>query len=94
MGWPYDFLNNLRKIPQNENFDDEDSIIIWGDFNCPLTPILGKKGGTLLPRKSVIETIDCLKEENRNWFLPSVQAAMMVINTIHFFSQNLHKNKA
>ena len=31
-----------------------------GDFNCPLNPVLNKKGGILLPRKSVVGTIDCL----------------------------------
>ena len=57
------FLNNLRTILQNENLEDEENIIIEGDFNCPLNPSLEKKGATMLPRKSVIETIDCLRDE-------------------------------
>ena len=54
------FPNNLRTILQNENLGDEENIIIGGDFNCPLNPSPDKKGGTMLPRKSVIETIDFL----------------------------------
>ena len=57
------FPNNLRTILQNENLGDEENIIIGGDFNCPLNPSPDKKGGTMLPRKSVIETIDCLRDE-------------------------------
>ena len=34
-----------------------------GDFNCPLNPIIDKKGGLLNPRKAVISTISNLQEE-------------------------------
>ena len=37
------FLNNLRTILQKENLDDEENIIIRGDFNCPLNAALDKK---------------------------------------------------
>ena len=57
------FLNNPRTILQNENLEDEENIIIGGKINCPLNPTLDKKGGTMLPRKSVIETIHCLRDE-------------------------------
>ena len=57
------FLNNPRTILQNENLEDEENIIIGGKINCPLNPALDKKGGTMLPRKSVIETIHCLQDE-------------------------------
>ena len=57
------FLNNLTTILQKENLDDEENIIIRGDFNCPLNPALDKKGGTMLSRKSVIETINCVRDE-------------------------------
>ena len=33
------------------------------DFNCPISPILGKKGGSLLPRKSVVASISCFQED-------------------------------
>ena len=57
------FLNNPRTILQNENLEDKENIIIGGKINCPLNTALDKKGGTMLPRKSVIETIDCLRDE-------------------------------
>ena len=58
------FLYYPRTILQNENLEDEENIIIGGKINCPLNPALDKKkGGTMLPRKSVIETIDCLRDE-------------------------------
>ena len=57
------FPNNLRTILQNENLGDEEDIIIGGDFDCLPNPSPDKKGGTMLPRKSVIETIDCLRDE-------------------------------
>ena len=35
-----------------------------GDFNCPLSPAIDKKGGTLNERKSVISCIkNCLQNE-------------------------------
>ena len=58
-----DFLNNLQTILQKENLDEEESIILGEDFNCPINPVLDKKGGILLPRKSVISTIDCLCDD-------------------------------
>ena len=58
------FLNYPRTILQNENLEDEENIIIAGKINSPSNPALDKKnGGTMLPRKSVIETIDCLRDE-------------------------------
>ena len=34
-----------------------------GIFNCPINPILDKKGGSLLPRKSVVASISCFQED-------------------------------
>ena len=56
---PTKTLITLRK----NNFDEEENIIIGGDFNCPPNPILDKKGGLLIPRKSVVTKIENLREE-------------------------------
>ncbi|KAL9968770.1 hypothetical protein ACROYT_G020892 [Oculina patagonica] len=34
-----------------------------GDFNCPLNPTLDKRGGIMIPRKSVVSSIECLQNE-------------------------------
>ena len=57
------FLNNLFMTLEKNNFDEEENIIIGGDFNCAPNPILDKKGGLLIPRKSVVTTIKNLQEE-------------------------------
>ena len=40
-----EFLKDLGTILQNENLDKEENIILGGDFNCPLNPLLDKQGG-------------------------------------------------
>ena len=55
-----EFLKDLGTTLQKENLDEEENIILGGDLNCPLNPMLDKKGGILLPRKSVVAKIDCL----------------------------------
>ena len=57
------FLNTLLSILRKENLDEEENIILGGDFNCPLNPFLDKKGGILSPRKSVVKTIESLQDE-------------------------------
>ena len=39
------------------------NIILGGDFNCTLNPLLDKKGGIFTPRKSVVKTIESLQDE-------------------------------
>ena len=34
---------------------NEESIVIGGDFNCPLNPLIDKRGGIPIPRVNVIE---------------------------------------
>ena len=46
------FFNSLVSILINENLDSE------GHLNCPLNPLLGKKGGIFTKRKLVTSCID------------------------------------
>ena len=46
------FLNKLVITLQNEDLDSENNIAIGGDFNCPLSPTIDKKGGIIIQRKS------------------------------------------
>ena len=38
-------------------------ITLWEEIKCPLNPLLVKKGGILIPRKSVVKTIESLQDE-------------------------------
>ena len=64
------FLEALRTTLRTENLDTEENLLVGGDFNCPINPILDKKGGSLLllllslfPRKSVVASISCFEED-------------------------------
>ena len=35
------------------------SRIFEGEFNCPLNPELNNKGGVMVPREMIIDTIEC-----------------------------------
>ena len=35
-----EFFKNLGTTLQKENLDEEENIILGGDFNCPLNPVL------------------------------------------------------
>ena len=57
----FKFFADLLARLKNENFDEEENIIVGGDFNCPLNTILDKKGGILTPRKSVVSIINSIQ---------------------------------
>ena len=57
----FKFSADLLARLKNENFDEEENIIVGGDFNCPLNTILDKKGGILTPRKSVVSIINSIQ---------------------------------
>ena len=56
------FFSDLLAKLKNENLDEEENIIIGGDFNCPLNTILDKKGGIPTPRKSVVSIINSIQD--------------------------------
>ena len=52
----------LQSLKQND-FDEIENIIMGRDFNCPLNPIIDKRGENLIPRQGVINTIESLQSE-------------------------------
>lgn len=54
-----DLSTTLRGI----DLDSDSNVIEGGDFNCPLDPTVDKKGGILIPRQHVINSIESIQNE-------------------------------
>ena len=57
------FYRSLLQTIVTNNLDEIENFIVGVDFNCPLNPVVDKRGGSLIPRQSVISTIEQLQSE-------------------------------
>ena len=55
------FYDHLIDLLRKEGLAYEDKIIIGGDFNCPINPLLDKQGGILVARKKITDRIEELQ---------------------------------
>lgn len=45
------FYDHVLVVLKKEDLAYEDKIILGGDFNCPMNPMLDKQGGIIITRK-------------------------------------------
>ena len=57
------FFQYLSTTLRAMDFESDDNVIIGGDFNCPLDPAKDKKGGILIPRQHLINSIENIQSE-------------------------------
>lgn len=57
------FYRKLNAVLLSENLDSEESIVAAGDFNCLLNPALHKRGCSIIPKRAVVGSIECLQSE-------------------------------
>ena len=57
------FFQYLSTTLRKSELESDDNIIIGGDFNCPLDPTKDKKGGILIPRQHLINSIENIQSE-------------------------------
>ena len=55
------FYDHLIDLLRKEGLAYEDKIIIGGDFNCPINPLLDKQGGILVARKTITDRLEELQ---------------------------------
>ena len=57
------FYQDLSTTLRGIDLDGDSNVIVGGDFNCPLDPAVDKKGGILIPRQHVINSIENIQNE-------------------------------
>ena len=57
------FFQHLSATLRELKLESDDNVIIGGDFNCPLDPTKDKKGGILIPRQHLINSIENIQTE-------------------------------
>ena len=57
------FYQDLSTTLRGIDLDGDSNVIVGGDFNCPLDPTVDKKGGILIPRQHVINSIENIQNE-------------------------------
>ena len=56
------FYDDLTDFFKKEGLVYEDKIIIGGDFNCPINPLLDKQGRILVARQKIVDCIEEIQE--------------------------------